>query len=180
MDLGQEVVSRAYYKLKEGLLWSQLPVAAGDKCAEIGSAPGGACQLLLEMGCEVMAVDPAELEEEIAAHEKLTHIRRRGHEVKKRDFRGVKWLFADISMVPTYTLDTITDIVAHEAVDVKGMLLTLKVTDWKMIRDVPQWMERLRKLGFKHVRPRQLAFNRQEICLLAAKDRFVIRSGKRR
>ncbi len=180
MDLEQEVVTRAYYKLKEGLLWSQLPVAAGDLCAEIGSAPGGASQLLLETGCEVIGVDPAEMEPVIASQEKFKHIRRRGHEVKKRDFRGVKWLFADINMVPNYTLDTVSDIVAHESVDVKGMLLTLKLTDWKMVQSVPQWMERLRKLGFKYVRPRQLAFNRQEVCLLAAKDRFVIRSGKKR
>lgn len=178
-DTSTEVISRAYFKLKEGLLWSGLPVEAGDVCAEIGSSPGGACQLLLEKDCRVIAVDPAELEEDIAMHENLTHIRRRGHEVKRRDFREAKWLFADISMVPGYTLDTVSAIVEHESVNVKGMLLTLKLTDWKLTGSVSEWMSRVRSLGFKHVRVRQLAFNRKELCLFAAKDRYLLRAGKK-
>ena len=179
-DTEFEPVSRAWYKLKETLLWSGLPVAEGDLCAEIGSAPGGACQLLLEKGAKVIAIDPAELEPEILEHPNLTYIRRRGHEVKRRDFRDVRWLFADINMVPNYTMDTVSEIVAHDSVDIKGMALNLKLTNWEMLDTVPVWVKRIKDLGFKHVRTRQLAFNRQEICLAAAKDKFVLRSAKKR
>lgn len=179
-DTDSDPISRAYFKLKEALLWSGLPVAENDLCAELGSAPGGACQLLLEMGAKVIAVDPAEMEEDVLKHPNLTHIRRRGHEVKKRDFRDVRWLMADITMVPTYTLDTVSEIVSHEAVDIKGMVLTLKLTNWELLESTPKWVERIKALGFKYVRTRQLAFNRQEICLIAAKDKFVLRSGKKK
>lgn len=179
-DTEADPVSRAYFKLKEALLWSGLPIAEGDVCAELGSAPGGACQLLLEKGAKVLAIDPAEMEPEILAHPSLTHIRRRGHEVKKRDFRDVRWLFADITMVPNYTLDTVSEIVAHDAVDIKGMALTLKLTNWDLLESVPDWIARIKALGFKHIRTRQLAFNRLEICLIAAKDKFILRSGKKR
>ena len=179
-DTDADVASRAYFKLKEALLWSGLPVSAGDVCAEIGSAPGGACQLLLEMDAKVIAIDPAEMEPELLKHENLNHIRRRGHEVRKRDFRDVRWLFADITMVPNYTLDTVSEIVAHDSVNIKGMALTLKLTNWELLESVPAWIQRVKDLGFKYVRTRQLAFNRQEICLIAAKDKFIVRSGKKR
>ena len=180
MDTDNDPISRAYFKLKEALLWSGIPVNEGDVCAEIGSAPGGACQLLLEKGAKVIAIDPAELEAEVLNHPNLTHIRRRGHEVKKRDFREVRWLFADITMVPNYTLDTVSAIVSHEAVNIKGMALTLKLTNWELLDSVPDWIKRIKELGFKYVRTRQLAYNRQEICLIAARDKFVLRSGKKK
>lgn len=179
-DTESDPISRAYFKLKEALLWSGIAVSEGDVCAELGSAPGGACQLLLEKKAKVIAIDPAEMDLDVNEHANLTYVRRRGHEVKKRDFREVKWLFADINMVPNYTLDTVSDIVSHESVDIKGMALTLKLTNWEMLESVPGWVERIKKLGFKYVRTRQLAFNRQEICLIAAKDKFVLRSGKRK
>jgi len=179
-DTDTDPVSRAYFKLKEALLWSGIHVSEGDVCAELGSAPGGACQLLLEKGAKVIAIDPAEMEPEILEHPNLTHIRRRGHEVKKRDFREVRWLFADITMVPNYTLDTVSEIVSHDSVDIKGMALTLKLTNWELLDSVADWVKRVKELGFKYVRTRQLAFNRQEICLVAAKDKFVLRSGKKR
>lgn len=180
MDTDSDPISRAYFKLKEALLWSGIHVSEGDVCAELGSAPGGACQLLLEMGAKVIAIDPAEMEPEVLEHPNLTHIRRRGHEVKRRDFREVRWLFADISMVPNYTLDTVSEIVSHESVDIKGMVLTLKLTNWELLDSVPAWIKRVKGLGFKYVRVRQLAFNRQEICLIAAKDKFMLRSGKKK
>lgn len=180
MDTEVDPISRAYFKLKEALLWSGIHVSEGDICAELGSAPGGACQLLLEKGATVLAIDPAELDPEVLSHPNLTHIRRRGHEVKRRDFRDVRWLFADISMVPNYTLDTVSEIVAHESVNVKGMALNLKLSNWEMLDSVPAWIKRVKELGFKYVRTRQLAFNRQEICLVAAKDKFVLRSGKKK
>jgi 23S rRNA (cytidine2498-2'-O)-methyltransferase len=177
IDTESEPISRAYFKLKEAIMWAGFPIAEGDICAEIGSAPGGASQLLLEMGAQVIGIDPAEMDFE---HDNLVHIQRRGHEVKKRDFRNVQWLFADINMVPTYTLDTVSEIVAHSSVDIKGLALTLKLTNWEMLEKVPEWIARIKGLGFKLVKTRQLAFNRQEICLIAAKDRFLLRAGKQK
>ena len=164
IDTNIETYSRAYFKLKEALKWSGITIAPGDICAEIGSAPGGASQLLLEMGAQVIGVDPAEMEAEVMEHENFTHIRRRGIEVKKRDFREVRWLLADLNMDPNYTLDNIAEIVEHEAVDIKGLILTLKLSDWKMVSGIGKLIERTKGLGFQVIKARQLAFNRQEFC----------------
>ncbi len=178
-DTTIETCSRAYFKLKEALKWSGITVAEGDVCAEIGSSPGGASQLLLEMGAQVIGIDPAEMEQFVLEHENFTYIRRRASEVKKRDFRDVSWLLADINMDPKFTLETITDIVNHDSVNVKGLILTLKLSDWKLVSSIPNLIAETKKLGFQVVKARQLAFNRQEFCLVAVKDKFLLRVGKR-
>ena len=179
IDTSVETCSRAYFKLKEALLWSGITIQPGDVCAEIGSAPGGACQLLLEMGATVIGIDPAEMEDEILKHEQFTHVRKRSSEVRKKDFSHVKWLISDMSVTPTYTLDAVEEIVSHERVSVTGVVMTMKLSDWKLVDDIPAFMKRARGLGFKFVRSRQLAFNRREFCMVAVKDRFALRNSKR-
>jgi 23S rRNA (cytidine2498-2'-O)-methyltransferase len=174
-----ETYSRAYFKLKEALLWSGITIHPGDVCAEIGSAPGGASQLLLELGATVIGIDPAEMEPGVLEHENFTHIRKRGNEVKKRDFRDVRWLLADLNMDPNYTLENVAEIVNHESVDVKGVILTLKLSDWKLVAGIPKLIADAKRLGFQVVKARQLAFNRQEFCLVAVKDKFLLRMGKK-
>ncbi len=179
-DTTKETISRAYWKAKEALMWSGITLHPGDVCAEIGSAPGGCCELLLEMGAQVIGIDPAEMEPVLLENKNLTHIRRRGHEVKKKDLKDVKWLFADVNVVPKYTLDSVSEIINNANVHVKGMVLTLKLTDWKLIEDIPALIEQVRSLGFSVVKTRQLAFNRREFCLVGVKDKFVLRSGRKK
>ena len=177
-DTTVETYSRAYFKLKEALLWSGISVKPGDVCAEIGSAPGGASQLLLEMGANVIGIDPAEMEQEVLDHENFTFIRRRSSEVKKRDLSNVKWLTADVNAAPQFTLDAITEIVEHRSIDVKGVILTIKLLERKLVGQIPDLMAQLKQLGFQVVKSRQLAFNRNEFCLVGVKDKFILRSGK--
>ena len=178
VDTSVETFSRAYFKLKEALSWSGITIRQGDICAEIGSSPGGACQLLLEMGATVIGIDPAEMEEEVLANENFTHLRKRSSEVRKKDFSSVKWLISDMSVTPTYTLDAVEEIVGHDRVLVTGVIMTMKLSDWKLVEDIPNFMKRARELGFKHVRSRQLAFNRREFCMIAVKDRYALRKSK--
>ncbi len=180
IDANQEVISRAYFKLDEALRWSGIKINPGDVCAEIGSAPGGACQLLLEQEAIVIGVDPAEMETEILENPNFTHIRRRGNEVRKKDLRSVRWLMADVNAAPTYTLDTIDEMVTSASVDVTGVVLTLKLVDMKFADQIGAFRKRVKGLGFSVVKSRQLAFNRGEICLVGVKDRFALRSSQQR
>lgn len=168
-ETSPEVISRAYLKLVEGLDWSRLPLKPGQVCAEIGCAPGGACQALLERGMSVIGIDPAEVDPAVSAHPQFTHIRKRGHEVRRGEFHAVRWLFADLNVVPSYTLDTVEGIVTHPTVHVRGMLLTLKLLDWKLADELSDYLDRIRSWGFPSVRARQLQHNRQEVCVAAEK-----------
>jgi len=183
IQLPDHAVSRAYLKMQESLHWSALPTSRGDRCVEIGCAPGGTSQALLEYGLEVLGVDPAEVAPEVLGNPHFTHVRRRSLDVPHKQLRGVKWLAADINATPSYTLDAAEQVVNNDQANVRGMILTLKLTDMKLAGELPQFIARVRSWGFHDVRTRQLAFNRQEICLVALRSRGqrrVQRGARRR
>ncbi len=165
-----DAVSRAYLKMEESLAWSRTPLRAGEVWAEIGSAPGGASQALLNHGLKVIGIDPANMDPLVLANPNFTHLKKRGADVKRREFRGVHYLTADINVAPQYTLDTVEAIVTHPEVQIKGLILTLKLLDWKLADEIPAYLDRIRLWGYGHVRARQLHHNRQEICVAAKRN----------
>jgi 23S rRNA (cytidine2498-2'-O)-methyltransferase len=162
-----DMISRAYLKVTEALLWSELPLEPGDRCVEIGSGPGGSCQALLERGCFVTGVDPAEMDPLVLAHPRFTHLRARAKDARRSAFRDFRWLMADANVAPNYTLDTVEDIVTHGETNFEGLMLTLKLTDAALAAKLPLFNKRIRSWGYARVRARQLAFNRQEVCVVA-------------
>lgn len=170
--LPPEAVSRAWLKMEEALRWSELPILPAAQCAEIGSAPGGASQALLGRGFSVLGVDPAEMHPSVLAHPRFTHQRRRASQVRRREFRKIRWLTADMNVAPNYTLQVVEDIVTHPEVNVRGMLLTLKLPEWSLADEIPSYLERVRGWGFNEVKARQLVNNRQEICVAALATPF--------
>jgi 23S rRNA (cytidine2498-2'-O)-methyltransferase len=172
LELPPDAVSRAWLKMEEALRWSGLPMVSGGRVAEIGSAPGGASQALLARGLLVTGIDPAAMAPEVLRHPNFSHIRRRSTQVRRREFRKIRWLTADMNVAPRYTLDAVEAIVTHEEVHIRGMILTLKLTDWALADRVPEYLERVRSWGYHVVRARQLQHNRREICVAALRKPF--------
>ncbi len=176
LSLPENACSRAYLKMAEAMIWSALPIAKGDRCVELGCAPGGAAQVLLEQGLQVIGIDPGEVDPVVLAHPQFEHVRRRSRDVPHKTLRGRLWVMADMNVVPSYTLDAVEHIVGLASV--RGLLLTLKFTDWQFAEQVPEFVERVQSWGFQYVRTRQLATNRQEICLVALRNRAQRRIRK--
>ncbi len=168
-------VSRAYLKMNEALAWSRLPLNPGDACVEIGSSPGGSCQALLDRGLLVTGIDPAEMDPLVLEHPRFRHVRKRAADLKRREFRDVRWLFSDANVAPKHTLDTVEAIVTHREVHIRGLLLTLKFPDWQLAERLDEYLARVRDWGYRYVRARQLAFNRQEVCVVALRRRSLKR-----
>jgi 23S rRNA (cytidine2498-2'-O)-methyltransferase len=175
-----DMVSRAYLKMAEALEWSALPFARGEVCVELGCSPGGAAQALLERGLFVIGIDPAEVDPFVAAHPNFLHVRRRSTEVPKKDFTRARWLTVDMNVPPSYTLDAVEDIVRNKTASIRGLILTLKLAEWSLAESLHDFVKRVQSWGYRDVRVRQLAFNRQEVCLVALRSRAqrrIIRGG---
>jgi 23S rRNA (cytidine2498-2'-O)-methyltransferase len=164
LALPERMISRAYLKILEALECAELPMAAGDRCVEIGSSPGGSCLALLERGLHVTGIDPAEMDPAVLAHPNFTHLRARAKDVKRSVFRDCRWLVMDANVAPNYTLDTLDALLPQPGVRPEGLVLTLKLTDPKLAEALPSIAARIRRYGYRRVRMRQLAFNRQEVC----------------
>ena len=167
VNVPENMISRAYLKIEEALRWSELPVQAGDRFVEIGSSPGGSCQALLDRGCLVTGIDPAEIDPLLLSHPNFTHLRSRAKKVERNDFQSFRWLAMDANVAPKYTLDTVEAIVTQPNVRIEGLLLTLKLTDLALAAELPLFHKRIRSWGYRRVRARQLAFNRQEVYVVA-------------
>ncbi len=172
IELPENAVSRAWLKMEEALRWSELPIPAGARVAEIGSAPGGASQALLARGFEVWGIDPAAMDPRVLGEPRFTHLRRRAVAVPRREFRKIRWLTADMNVAPKCTLDIVEDIVSHRETAIRGMLLTLKLPDWKLADQLPEYLARVKGWGYNVVRARQLCHNRREICVAALQTPF--------
>ncbi len=162
-----EMISRAYLKIAEALMWSRLPIGSGDRIVEIGSAPGGASQRLLDLGYEVTGIDAAEMDERIVEHPRFEHWRSKAAAVKRRLYRKFKWLVCDANVAPNYTLDIISDIVHCEGNNIQGMILTFKMSSWDQLEHLPEQLDAIRQMGYRRVVARQLAHNRRELCVIA-------------
>jgi 23S rRNA (cytidine2498-2'-O)-methyltransferase len=171
-------VSRAYAKLEEAIAWSGIPLSEGDECVEIGCAPGGASQALLDRGLFVTGVDPAEVDSTVLKHPRFRHIRKRGKEVQRKEFVGVRWLVADMNIAPEATLETIESIVANLGLAIRGLVLTLKFSDWADSRKLPEFITRIRGWGYRDVRARHLVCGGQEVCVVALRRKALRRLGR--
>jgi 23S rRNA (cytidine2498-2'-O)-methyltransferase len=170
--LPKDAVSRAWLKMEEALRWAELPIPPGARWAEIGSAPGGASHALLQRGYHVLGIDPAAMHPAVLSHPHFTHIRRRSPQVRRRDFRKIRWLAADMNVAPEYTLDAVESIVTHAEVNIRGLLLTLKLPQWALAEEAPRLMDRIGQWGYNVVRARQLQHNRREFCVAALQRPF--------
>lgn len=171
----ETMISRAYLKTCEALSWSGINIARHDVCAEIGSAPGGSCQRLLELGARVIAIDPADLDPRIATHKHLTHLKMRGRDVAHKNLSKVSWLLVDSNVAPVQTLDTVEALATSRHTRIRGLLLTLKFSKPAMVEELGSYVQRVRSWGYRFVKTRQLAYGRREVLLMALKQKSVRR-----
>jgi len=171
VDMPPEAPSRAYRKLEEALIWSNAPVRPGDVAVEIGSSPGGASYSLLRRGVTVHGIDPAKMAPVVLDHPNFTHLQRPMSLVTREDLpRDLHWVLLDVNLAPQVALITARRLAARPRPALHGVLLTLKLDDWKAIRHVPKFLKSVESMGMADVRATQLPSNRMElfVCGLTA------------
>lgn len=188
LEMPEHAVSRAYLKISEALYWAGMPSRKGEFWIDMGCAPGGASQALLDQGMKVLGVDPAEVDDIVLDDPNFRHLQKRSIDVRRKEFQGATWLACDINAAPRYTLEAVEGVVTHRtATTIRGVIMTLKLTKWELAtpEQLSKYVAQVRSWGYQDVRLRQLAFNRREICVVALRSRAQRRvkrggSGKRR
>lgn len=71
----EEQVSRAEFKLLEALEYFNIDLSGYKNALDLGASPGGWSRVLLNKGMNVVAVDPAELDESLIENKNLYHFR---------------------------------------------------------------------------------------------------------
>ena len=171
-----EAPSRAYVKLEEGLLWSGAQLRKGDVAVEIGSAPGGATYALLQKGLKVVGIDPGMMDSRVLRHPEFQHIQRPVAEVHRDDLpHSVQWLLLDMNVAPGVSLFAVDKLATSMKDSLLGLLLTVKLNQWKFADQIPSMLEHIRSMGMIRAKATQLASNGQEIFIYAVTRKGSVR-----
>jgi 23S rRNA (cytidine2498-2'-O)-methyltransferase len=103
---------------------------------------------------------------EVVAHPNFTHLQTKMGDLRREQLpKRVQWLFVDVNLAPAVALHQLRRIVSTLKSTLKGGLITLKLNDWTMANQIPEFLTRLKAMGFTEVHAKQLCHNRQEICV---------------
>ena len=170
--------SRAWLKLEEATRFFGLRFTRNDIVVELGCAPGGVVLALLDRGVPVIGVDPAKMAEVVMASAIANredaprdtpwfyHCRKPAALTSKRDLgQGVTWFMSDMNQSPEVVLKECARF-GKMAPSIRGVLITLKLTDMLQVADKGQWFATLREMGFHTIRLQQLSVHHKEFALL--------------
>ncbi|MGZ3686908.1 MAG: SAM-dependent methyltransferase [Bdellovibrionota bacterium] len=178
IELPPGAPSRAYLKLEEALQWTRAPLRAGDTALELGSAPGGACYALLERGLKVIGVDPAAMDPGILRNPRFQHLRVKMSELTREDLpAAIDWLVVDLNAPPRVSIPEVERMAEWFGASLQGMILTVKLNQWKFASFIPGILEDVKKLGMARIKAAQLSLHRQEILIYGLTRKGQLRAG---
>jgi 23S rRNA (cytidine2498-2'-O)-methyltransferase len=173
--------SRAWLKLEEAVRFFDLKFTHRDIVVELGCAPGGVVLALLNRGVSVIGVDPAKMADVVMAsaitdrssaptdRPWFFHSRKPAALTSKRDLgQGVTWFMSDMNQAPEVVLKECARF-CQMAPSIRGVLITLKLTDLSQVADKGSWFAALAEMGFSTVRLQQLSVHHKEFALLGMK-----------
>lgn len=116
--------SRAYLKLWEALTRLGRHPLPGERCLDLGAAPGGWTWALAQLGAQVTAVDKAPLDPKVAAMPGVTMRAESAFGIDPRTEPPVDWLFSDVICYPARLLALVRRWI--EADKVRNLVCTVK------------------------------------------------------
>jgi predicted rRNA methylase YqxC with S4 and FtsJ domains len=171
MSFDKLKISRAYYKLAQSYKAFDIVLNPDEDILELGSSPGGASQFLLEQGCRVDAVDPAEMDPSIISYSQFKHYKMPLEKLNSSLLKSsYDWIVCDINLP--------FDIIFHHLLALnltvsKGMFLTIKIQKLSELKKFKAYLARLKQLGFKKNGLTYLNHHRHETMLYALKKDLV-------
>lgn len=159
-------ISRAKFKLLEAERAFKLYLETFREALDIGAAPGGWTQLLLERGLRVTSVDPAELHPKLAAYPRLTALKKNASDVHFAP-GTFDLLVCDMSWSPMQMAKLVLE-KADALQDGAAAIITVKLMHKKPLQTIRDVVAKLESV-FELRKAKQLFHNRDEITLYLTK-----------
>ena len=162
-----ETISRASFKLLEAIETFSLDFGTAEFAADLGAAPGGWTKVLLDLGLNVVCVDPAELDPRVARDSRVEHFKGLAEDFVKTASSSFDLVVNDVRMDVFDSVRIMLDIRA--VIKDGGMIImTFKLPMKKRKQQIRKGLELLSE-GFEVLYAKQLFHNRSEITVVARK-----------
>lgn len=99
--------SRAYLKLWEAFTLHTKPPKKNQVVLDMGACPGGWTWVLEGLGCNVISVDKAPLDERLQKLPKIQYIKKDAFKLNPKDVKKPDWFFSDIICDPKVLLEMV-------------------------------------------------------------------------
>lgn len=163
MRIEKDKPSRAARKVEEALHWMGIAPGSGEVCVDLGAAPGGWSWVLLEKRARVIAIDPAELRDDVAKHRGLKHVKASAFQYEPDE--QVDWLFCDMAWRPLEAAQLLAKWGRRKWA--RMLVANLKLPMKQKHKMALELRAIVHGGGWKRVRTRQLYHDRDEITLIA-------------
>jgi 23S rRNA (cytidine2498-2'-O)-methyltransferase len=163
MRRGGEAPSRAAMKLDEALSQLGYGPDRGELCVDLGAAPGGWTQRLVERGAKVVAVDPANLRPGVESHPRVRHVKQSAFAFEPDE--PVDWLLCDMAWRPLEVAQLLAKWGRHRWASHLVANVKLPMRDKNPV--VFRVRRTLEDAGWRWVMIRQLYHDRDEVTLTA-------------
>jgi 23S rRNA (cytidine2498-2'-O)-methyltransferase len=157
----REAPSRAALKLEEAFEWLGRAPEKGERCADLGAAPGGWSHVLLARGARVWAVDPARLRPDLASHKNLHHLQRSAFDYRPDE--PFDWVFCDMAWRPLEVAALLAKWARRGWA--QALLSNIKLPMKQRAAMVARVRSILTEAGWQGLRVRQLYHDRDEVTL---------------
>ncbi len=163
MRVSDEAPSRAAMKLAEAIDWLGTGPAPGDRCVDLGAAPGGWSYIALERGAQVVGVDPGAMADVITSHRGYRHVR--GSAFDFEPDAPVDWLLCDMVWRPLEVAGLLGKWARRGWA--RMLIANVKLPMKSKVEFVDRIASTLRSGGWSDVRMRQLYHDREEVTVAA-------------
>ena len=162
------MISRAEFKLLEAVEVFGIDINNHHNAADLGAAPGGWSNELLNYGLKVTAIDPAKMDRELLKNPNLTHFKEMTQTYLERDLDTTFDLVVNDMKMDVIESASITNEFDKVLSEDGLVLMTFKLPNKYSYLNVKHGMEELNKC-YDLVTARQLFHNRSEVTVLYRK-----------
>lgn len=153
--------SRAAAKLLEAFSWLGRAPEPGDRCIDLGAAPGGWVSVLLARRARVLAVDPARLAPALLRSRDLFHARQSAFQFTPDE--PVDWLLCDMAWRPLEVAALLAKWGRRRWA--RFLIANIKLPMRRKVDMIRRVREILDSGGWRDLRVRQLYHDRDEVTL---------------
>jgi 23S rRNA (cytidine2498-2'-O)-methyltransferase len=166
--------SRAGLKLEEAIQWIGVGPERGESVADLGAAPGGWSQVAVHRGAHVVAIDPAKIKVDLPRN-RFRHEQRSAFDFAPEE--TLDWVLCDMAWRPLEVGKLLAKWGRRGWA--RQMIANIKLPMKKRAEMLAEIRAMLEGAGWKGVRARQLAHDRDEVTLFAWLDPHIAARGAR-